>query len=191
MTRAVTVYIGGAHEYIDLKGFRKAILDYGQANALGELKSDMYSEEVVPGATLTECIKSAQSGTVFVVNSLSAFGVRPSEQRDRIITLLGKGADVHILGLGRIDSFLHVLKAAWQAGAELEREMAQMQIDYDEHERQLADEKQRFEDRLVSRMSEVMGHGAVKAFYSNGGSVPDASASADVELTDPAVEHTQ
>jgi hypothetical protein len=168
MTQA-TIYIGGNLDYLSLKGLRKAILDFGQANNLGELRSENYTEETVPGPALRECIQNAQPNSVFVVNSLAAFGTKPSEQRERIHTLLGKQVDVFILGLGPVANFLHILRACWAAGMELEREMAQMQADYDAHERALADEKQKFEDRLVSRMSEVMGHGSVKAFYSNGG----------------------
>jgi hypothetical protein len=181
MSRQTIVYISGNHEYLDLKGFRKAIMDYGQANGLGEMKSEMYSEEVVPGPVLEECLNRAASGAAFVVNSLAAFGVRPSEQRERIITLLGKGVDIHVLGLGRIDSFLHILKACWTVGLELEREMNQLRLDYDAHERGLAEEKQKFEDRLVSRMSDVMGHGAVKLFYANGGSA-DATPTPDAKV---------
>src|SRR5258707_1222788 len=103
MSRQVIVYVSGAHEWIDLKGYRKAILDYGQANGLGELKSDMYQEEVVPGAVLNEAIKSAQSGAAFITNSLTSFGTRPSEQRKHLLEMIGRGVDVHVLSVGRID----------------------------------------------------------------------------------------
>jgi ribosome-binding protein aMBF1 (putative translation factor) len=181
MTKQVIVYISGAHEYVDLKGYRKAILDYGQANGLGELRSDMYQEEVVAGDVLAQCIKSAQSGAAFITNSLTSFGVKPSEQRAHVITLIGKGCDVHILGLGRIDSYLHVLKEAWSAAGAMEKQLSELEADYAEREQQLRDRMAAFEDKLVARMSAVVGHSGVKEFYSNGGSAPEP----EPEVTDP------
>jgi hypothetical protein len=91
------VYVGGQHDYHTLKGFRQAILDYGKTIGLPELKSEHYSEEVIPGAVLDEAM------------SLSSFGSTPSKQRQNLLGLLGRGADVHVLGLGRVDSVLGVL----------------------------------------------------------------------------------
>jgi DNA-binding transcriptional regulator YiaG len=189
VTKQVIVYIAGSHEWVDLKGYRKAILDYGQANGLGELKSEMSMEEVVPGAVLAEAIKGAQSGAAFITNSLASFGIKPSEQRERILALLGKGVDLHILGLGRVDGFLHILKAGWEAAGAMETQLGELERDYEAHEQQLRDRMAAFEDKLVARMSAVVGHGSVKEFYSNGGSTPEPEVTP--EVTDETAIHVR
>jgi DNA-binding XRE family transcriptional regulator len=166
----VLIYITGAHEYAVRTGFRKSCVDYAFQQGLGELKSDQYSEEAVPGAILTEIMQRAAPGSHFITNSLSAFGLKPSEQRQRIRELQGRDVTVHVLGLGPIDNVMSVLKAAWDAAAPLEATLEQMERDYQAHEEQVAERMARFEDRLVARLSEVRGHGAVKEFYGlNGG----------------------
>ena len=182
----VIIYISGAHEYAVRTGFRKSCVDYAFAQGLGELKSDQYSEEAVPGAILAEVMSRALPGSHLVTNSLSAFGVKPSEQRARIRELQGRDVTVHIIGLGPIDNVMNVLKAAWEAAAPLEEQLLQMEKDYAQHEAQLAERMSRFEDRLVARLSEVKGHAAVKEFYGlNGNSTPEQ------EVTDETALHVR
>lgn len=174
MTKSVITYVGGSHEYQALKHLREAIVEYGKGRGWGEIKSDTYHEEVVPGDVLHEAMSRAGDGAVFVTNALSAFGVKPSEQRARILALLGKGVDTHVMGLGSVGEHLAVLQAAWDAAAPLEARLAELEADYAKHEAELADRMARFEDKLISRLSEVRGHGAVKEFYGvNGGSHPE------------------
>src|SRR5438132_11865223 len=148
----VLIYITGAHEYAVRTGFRKSCVDYAFQQGLGELKSDQYSEEAVPGAILTEIMQRAAPGSHFITNSLSAFGLKPSEQRQRIRELQGRDVTVHVLGLGPIDNVMSVLKAAWDAAAPLEATLEQMERDYQAHEEQVAERMARFEDRLVARL---------------------------------------
>lgn len=173
MTQRVLIYITGAHEYAVRTGFRKSCLDYAASQGLGELKSDDYTEEVVPGPVLAEQMSRALPGSHFIVNTLSAFGIKPSEQRARIRELQGRDVTVHVIGLGPIDNVMNVLKASWDAMAPLEEQLLQMERDYQAHEAQLAERMQRFEDRLVARLSQVKGHQAVREFYSNGGGEPE------------------
>lgn len=63
----------------------------------------------------------------------------------------------------------------------MEKALLQMEHDYELHEQQLADDKARFEDRLVARMSDRLGHGAVKEFYGANGS----HAAEPAEVSDP------
>jgi ribosome-binding protein aMBF1 (putative translation factor) len=155
-------------DYLTLKNYRAAIIDYGRAIGLPELKSDHYLEETVPGEVLDEALHRAGDGSVFITVSLAAFGVRPSDQRRHILALLGRGVDVHIIGLGRVDEHLAVLKTCWSVFATLEDQLNEAERTLAEERQRLADDKLRFEDKLVARMSEQLGHGAVRAFYSNG-----------------------
>jgi len=169
MAKQVTCYIGGEHPTTVLDGFKGAIRDYCAANGLPAPKSEhQMPEEVVPGVVLQEAIASVQSGGAFVTNGLGSFGSKPSEQRERILSLLAKGADVHILGLGRVDGFLHILKSCWEAGAELERQLSELERDYADQEQRLRERMAAFEDKLVARMADVVGQSSVKLFYSNG-----------------------
>ena len=182
MAKQVTCYIGGEHPTTVLDGFKGAIRDYCAANGLPAPKSEhQMPEEVVPGVVLQEAIASVQSGGAFVTNGLGSFGSKPSEQRERILSLLAKGADVQILGLGRVDGFLHILKSCWEAGAELERQLSELERDYADQEQRLRERMAAFEDKLVARMADVVGQSSVKLFYSNGGTPP----AAEVTPTDP------
>jgi ribosome-binding protein aMBF1 (putative translation factor) len=167
---AVLIYITGAMEYEIRKGLRKSCTDYSYQQGLGDCtKSDAYSEEAVPGAILAEVMSRASPGSHFITNSLSAFGVRPSEQRARIRELQGRDVTVHVLGLGPIDNVMAVLKACWDAAAPMEAALDQMEKDFAEHEQQLAERMQRFEDRLVSRLSELKGYQAVREYFGANG----------------------
>jgi Helix-turn-helix domain len=173
VSKQVIVYISGQHEYHVLQGYRKAILDYARANGLPELKSDHNMEEVVPGAVLKEAMQLAGDGSTFIVVSLSSFGQAPSQQRENILGLLGRGVDVHVVGLGRVDGYLHILKAAWASAADMERRMVQMEKEHDEHEQELRERMERFENRLVSRLAETRGVAVVKEYFgANGHSEP-------------------
>jgi ribosome-binding protein aMBF1 (putative translation factor) len=183
----VIVYLSGAHEYVVRKGFRQTCLDYAAAQGLGELKSDQYSEEAVPGAILQEVMQRASPGSHLVTNSLASFGLKPSEQRTRIRELQGRDVTVHIIGMGPIDSHLAVLKACWDAAAPLEAALEQLEKDYATHEAQLAERMSRFEDRLVARLSEVKGHQAVREFYGVNGNTPEQPA----EVTDETALHVR
>lgn len=184
MTREVLCYISGPNEMTD----RKAVLEYVLANGLGEVRRGVFGQglksedclaEVVPGPLLAEAIKAAQDGG-FVTNGLSSFGVRPSEQRANILALMAKNVDVHIVGLGRVDTVLHILKATWEAGAELERQMSELERDYADQEQRLRDRMASFEDKVVARMAEVVGQSSVKQFYTNGSHAPEPE-----PVTDP------
>jgi DNA-binding XRE family transcriptional regulator len=157
-------------------------VNYAFQQGLGELKSDQYSEEAVPGAILQEIMQRALPGSHFITNSLAAFGTKPSEQRQRIRELQGRDVTVHVLGLGPIDNVMNVLKAAWDAAGPLEEQLLQMEQDYAAHEEQLTERMARFDDKLVARLSELKGHGAVKEFYGLNGHV---STPAETEVTDP------
>jgi DNA-binding XRE family transcriptional regulator len=166
----VLIYITGSHPYEVRTGFRKSCVDYAAQTGIGmDLKSDCYSEEAVPGAILTEIMSRASPGSHFITNSLSTFGVKPSEQRQRIRELQGRDVTVHVLGLGPVDNVMNVLKAAWDAAAPLEEQLLQMEKDYAAHEAQLAERFQRFEDRLVSRLSELKGYQAVREYFGTNG----------------------
>jgi hypothetical protein len=185
VTKQLICYIGGQHEYQVLKHLREAVVEYGKGRGWGTLSSEQYHEEVVPGDVLQQAMSLAGDGAVFVVNSLQALGIKPSDQRARILALLGRNVDVHVLGLGSISECLAVLRAAWDAAAPLEARLAELEREFDAHEAELNARMASFEDRLVSRMSEVMGHGAVKAFYGvNGGSHPEP-------VTDPTALHVR
>jgi hypothetical protein len=189
VTRDTVVYIGGEYDYLTLKNYRQAILDYGRAIGLPELKSEHYHEETVPGDQLDEALRRCADGSVFITVSLACFGQRPSQQRQRILALLGRGVDVHVLGLGRVDEHLAVLKNCWSVFAALEDQL-------NEAERTLAEERERleqrmssFEDRLVARMSDKLGHGAVKAFYNGHAEpIPDVVTSPP---SDPVAAHVK
>src|SRR5262249_32760673 len=170
MTKQVICYISGPNDMTD----RKAVSDYAAANGLGSVKSDACISEVVPGVELDAAITSALPGAVFVTNSLLSFGVRPSEQRAHIFALATKDVDVHVVGLGQVDPFDRTMRACWEAASELERQHEQLQRDYAESEQRHRDRMASFEDKLVARMSEVVGTSSIKQFYgANGGHAPE------------------
>jgi DNA-binding XRE family transcriptional regulator len=176
MTKHAIVYIGGQHDHFVLKGYRQQCLEYAKALGLGELKGEAYFEEVVPGPVLEECLSRAADGSVFITNAIASFGAKPSEQRRRILALLGRGVSVLVHGLGNIEQHLVALKAGWEASAPLEAELAQLQADYADHEAQLAERMERFEERLVSRLSELKGVAAVREYFgANGHSEPEVT----------------
>jgi ribosome-binding protein aMBF1 (putative translation factor) len=173
MSKHVCIYLTGVHDYAVRTGFRKSCVDYAFQHGLGELKGDDHAEEAIPGPILADMMSRALPGSHFITNALSAFGVKPSEQRARIRELQGRDVTVHVLGLGPIDNVMNVLKVAWEAAAPLEAELAQLQADYADHEQQLNERMARFEDRLVSRLSELKGTQAVREYFSNGHSAPE------------------
>jgi hypothetical protein len=179
-------------DFLTLKNYRTAIVDYGKHIGLPELKSDNYLEEAVPGDVLDEALRRCADGSVFITVSLACFGQRPSHQRQRILALLGRGVDVHIIGLGRVDEHLAVLKTCWSVFSTLEDQLVQAERDLQDERERLAQDKLRFEDKLVARMSEQLGHGAVRAFYSNGHAEPiNDMATSPPTPSDPVADHVK
>jgi len=176
----ILVFISGVHSFDARSGLRKSCLDYCGGAGLGmDLKSDCYSEEAVPGPVLAEVMSRAGPGAHFITNSLASFGVKPSEQRARIRALQAKDVTVHILGLGPVDNVMAILKACWDAAIPLEQQLEQLQADYDAHEAQLAERFERFESRLVARLSELKGAAAVHQYFGSNGSTPPEAAVTD------------
>ena len=195
MSRQVTCYIGG-EQSTAAGGFRsgwtsattQSIRSYCQAAGLPVPASDeTMPEEVVPGPILEQAIASTLPGSAFVTNGLGSFGAKPSEQRERILALLGKDVDVHVLGLGRIDDHIGILKLCWSAFAELERQLADLERDYADQEQRLRDRMAAFEDKLIARMAETVGQSSVKLFYgANGSHAPEPE-----PVTDPTALHVK
>jgi hypothetical protein len=184
--RQVICYIGGTHPTSALDGFHKAIKDYCAANGLPAPKGDNLPEEVTPGPILQEAITAAQPGAVFVTNGLGSFGTKPSEQRTHITALIARGADIHILGIGKLDSIWGTLRVLWDVFGELEYQLNELEKDYAALEDRCRARMAAHEEKLVQRMSEVVGSSSIKAFYgANGGQAPVSDVEPNVEPTDP------